>query len=138
MRTQIEVPNCLALSRHTFIGSSFWSKILSVPLPKGTTWSQLMQMLMRIGGVIVGVVAGGTIGGTIGWALGDFGGRSDPENIWFLSLIVGASLGLAAGIAVMLRRTGRLGWGFSLVLGTISAIVCATVAVAFVTWQRQP
>ena len=97
-----------------------------------------MQMLMRIGGVIVGVVAGGTVGGTIGWALGDFGGRSDPENIWFLSLIVGASLGLAAGIAVMLRRTGRLGWGFSLVLVTISAIVCATVAVAFVTWQRQP
>jgi len=53
-----------------------------------------MRMLMRVGGVIVGVVAGGTIGGFIGWKLGNFGGRSDPENVWFLSMIVGAKGGM--------------------------------------------
>jgi hypothetical protein len=97
-----------------------------------------MQTLMRVGGVIVGVVAGGTVGGLIGWALGDFGGRSDPENVWFLSLIVGAALGLAVAIALVLRRAGRLGWGVSLLLGTVSGIVTATAVILFVAWQRRP
>jgi hypothetical protein len=97
-----------------------------------------MQTLMRVGGVIVGVVAGGTVGGLIGWALGDFGGRSDPENVWFLSLIVGAALGLAVAIALVHRRARRLGWGVSLLLGTVSGIVTATAVILFVAWQRRP
>src|SRR5271165_54000 len=98
--------------------------------------SQHMRTLMRVGGVIVGVVAGGTIGGFIGWKLGDFGGRSDPENIWFLSMIVGAAVGLAVALALILRRTRRMGWGLSLLLGTISGIVTATAVILFVAWNR--
>jgi hypothetical protein len=93
---------------------------------------------MQVGGVIFGVVAGGTVGGFIGWALGDFGGRSDPENVWFLSLVVGAAVGLAFASAIILQRAWRLGWGFSLLLGTASGIVTAAAVVLFVAWQRHP
>jgi hypothetical protein len=97
-----------------------------------------MPTLMRVGGAIFGVVAGGTVGGLIGWALGDFGGRSDPENVWFLSLLVGAALGLAFAIALILQRAGRLRWGLSLLLGAVSGIVTATAVILFVVWQRRP
>jgi hypothetical protein len=97
-----------------------------------------MHTLMRVGGVIFGVVAGGTVGSLVGWALGDFGGRSDPENVWFLSLIVGAAVGLAVAIALILRRAGRLGWGYSLLLGTVSGFVTAAAVVLLVAWQRHP
>jgi membrane protein YqaA with SNARE-associated domain len=97
-----------------------------------------MRALMRVGGVIFGVVAGGTVGGLIGWALGDFGGRFDPENVWFLCLIVGAAVGLAFALALILRRAGRRSWGFSLLLGTVSSIVTAAVVALFVAWQRHP
>jgi hypothetical protein len=97
-----------------------------------------MRTLLRVGGVIFGVVTGGTVGGLIGWKLGDFGGRSEPENVWFLSLIVGAAVGLAVAITIILRGAGRLGWGFSLLLGTVSGIVTATAVILFVAWIRRP
>jgi hypothetical protein len=92
---------------------------------------------MRIGGVIFGIAAGGTVGGLIGWALGDFGGF-DPENVWFLCLIAGAAVGLAFALALILGRAGRLSWGFSFRLGTVSSIVTATGVILFVAWQRPP
>ena len=97
-----------------------------------------MQTLMRVGGAIFGIVAGGTVGGFIGWALGDFGGHSDPENVWFLCLIAGAAVGLAVAIAITLRRAGRRGWGFSLLLGTATGMVTAAAVVLFVAWHRSP
>jgi hypothetical protein len=97
-----------------------------------------MQNLMRVGGVILGVVASGTVGGVIGWALGDFGGRSDPENVWFLSMIVGAAVGLAVAIALIVRRAWQRGWGFALLLGTVSGIFTAAAVVLLVAWQRYP
>jgi len=97
-----------------------------------------MRMLMQLGGVIFGVVAGGTVGSFIGWKLGDIGGRSDPENVWFLSLMVGAAVGLALTTALILRCAGRLGWGFSFLLGTVSGIVTATAVILFVAWNGRP
>jgi F0F1-type ATP synthase assembly protein I len=74
----------------------------------------------------------------IGWALGDFGGRSDPENVWFVSLVIGAAIGLAIATAIILRSAKGLGWGFSLLVGAVSGIVAATVFVLFVAWHRRP
>ena len=103
-----------------------------------TSDGQHRRTLMRVSGVICGVVAGGTVGGLIGWKLGDFGGRSDPENVWFLSLIAGAAIGLALAVAIILRRARRLGWGFSLLLGMVCGIVTATAFILFVAWNRGP
>lgn len=103
-----------------------------------TLTSVPMQTTMRIGGVLLGVVAGGTIGGLIGWALGDFGGRSDPENVWFISLIVGAAAGLAAATAIVLRIAKKLEWKVSLLVGTASGIVAAAVFAVFVAWLGRP
>ena len=76
-----------------------------------------MQTAIRSGGGILGVVVGGTIGGLIGWTLGDFGGRSDPENVWFISLVVGAAVGLGPSQQRLFLRRGKgLGWGSSLVV----------------------
>jgi hypothetical protein len=97
-----------------------------------------MRTVMRFGGVILGVVVGGTIGGLIGWALGDFGGRSDPENVWFVSLVIGAATGLAIATAMILRSAKGLGWGFSLLVGAVSGIVAAAVFIVFVAWHRRP
>jgi hypothetical protein len=97
-----------------------------------------MLKLMRVSGVIFGVVAGGTVGGLIGWSLGDFGGRSDPENVWFLSMIAGAAAGLAVALAIILRRAKRLGWGASLLIGAVISAVAATAVVLLVSWQRRP
>jgi hypothetical protein len=97
-----------------------------------------MQTLMRVGGVIFGILAGGTVGGLIGWALGDFGGRAELENAWFLSMTAGAAIGLAVAIAVILRRDKRLGWAASILFGVISSVVAATAFVLLVSWQRRP
>jgi hypothetical protein len=104
----------------------------------GSIRKQHMQTMMRVGGVILGVVAGGTIGGWIGWALGDFGGRFEVENAWFLSMIVGAAVGLAIATAIILRRAKGLEWGPSLLIGTATGITTATAVVLFVAWQRRP
>jgi len=93
---------------------------------------------MRVVGVILGVVLGGTVGGLIGWALGDFGGRDDPENVWFVSLIVGAAIGLAVATATILRSAKQRSWSLSLLLGGAIGAVAATAAVLFVIWQRRP
>jgi len=97
-----------------------------------------MRTVMIIAGVAFGVVAGGTVGGLSGWALGDFGGRSDPENVWFLSLIVGAAVGLALAIAFILRHTRRIRLGASLLLGAMSGIAAGVAVVTLVAWQRHP
>ena len=97
-----------------------------------------MQTLMRVGGVIFGIVAGGTVGGLIGWTLGDFGGRAEIENAWFLSMTAGAAIGLAIAVAVNLRRDKRQGWAASILVGVISAIVTAAAFVLLVSWQRRP
>jgi membrane protein YqaA with SNARE-associated domain len=97
-----------------------------------------MLKLMRISGIIFGVAAGGTVGGLIGWWLGDFGGRSDPENVWFLSMIAGAAVGLAVALAIILRRAKQLGWGASLLIGAVISAVAATAVVLLVSWQRRP
>ena len=97
-----------------------------------------MRTTMQFGGVILAVVVGGTIGGFIGWALGDFGGRSDPENVWVLSLVVGAAVGLAIATAIILRRAKGLGWGSSLGVGAAFGFVAAAVFIVFVAWQRRP
>lgn len=97
-----------------------------------------MRTMMRFGGVVLGVVAGGTIGGLIGWTLGDFGGRSDPENVWFASLILGAAVGFAAATAIVLHNAKKLDWRFSLLVGTASGIVAAAVFVVFVAWHGRP
>jgi hypothetical protein len=97
-----------------------------------------MRTTMRFGVVNLGVVVGGAIGGLIGLALGDFGGRSDPENVWFLSLVAGAAVGLAIAATIILHRAKGLGWGSSLVIGAASAIVTAAVCIVFVAWQRRP
>jgi hypothetical protein len=55
------------------------------------------------------VVAGGIIGGLIGWSLGSVGGRFHQEDVWPASTFIGASLGPAVAIAIMLRRRGRTG-----------------------------
>ena len=97
-----------------------------------------MQTLMRVGGVILGIIAGGTVGGLIGWALGDFRGRAEIENAWFLSMTAGAALGLTVAIAVILQRDKRLGWAASILFGVMSAAVAATVFILRVSWQRRP
>jgi hypothetical protein len=97
-----------------------------------------MRTLMQVGGVILGVVAGGTVGGFIGWKLGDFGGRSDPENVWFLSMIAGVAVGLAVAISLILRRVWRLGWAFSILLGTVPGIITAVAVILLVAWNRRP
>lgn len=97
-----------------------------------------MLTAIRFGGAILGVVLGGTIGGLIGWALGDFGGRSDPENVWFITLVVGAAVGLAITISIILRSTKGFGWGFSLLVGASSSIVAAASFITFVAWLRRP
>jgi hypothetical protein len=97
-----------------------------------------MHKLMRISGIIFGVAAGGTVGGWIGWSLGDFGGRSDPENIWFLFMIAGAAVGLAVSLAIVLRRAKQLGWGASLLIGAIIGAVAATAVVLLVSWRGRP
>jgi len=96
-----------------------------------------MRTTMRFGVVILGVVVGGTIGGFIGWALGDFGGRSDPENVWFLSLVLGAAVGFAIASAIILRRARGFSWGYSLVLGAASGFVAAVIFIVLVAWQRR-
>src|SRR5258707_57826 len=100
--------------------------------------SQQMRTVMIIGGVAFGVVASGTVGGLSGVAVGDFGGRSDPESVWFLSLIVGAALELAIAIAFILRhnRADRLG-----LIATSRRDVRyrgGVAVVALVAWQRRP
>jgi hypothetical protein len=97
-----------------------------------------MRTLMRVGGVILSVMAGGTVGGLVGWALGDLGGRSDPQEVWFRSLIVGGAVGLAVAVSLFLRRAKRLGWGASLLLGAVFGIVAAMAVVLLVAWQRRP
>ena len=97
-----------------------------------------MRTWMQVGGVVLGIVAGGIFGGLTGWALGDFGGRSDPENVWFISLIVGASFGLAIAVASILRRARGLALGPALFLGTVSAGVVAAAVILLVAWQRRP
>jgi membrane protein YqaA with SNARE-associated domain len=96
-----------------------------------------MRMTMRFGGVVLGVVVGSTVGGMIGWALGDFGGRSDPENVWFLCLIAGAAVGLAIATAVILRRAKKLAWGPSLLVGTGAGIAGAAFFIVFVALYRR-
>ena len=95
-----------------------------------------MPTAMRVGAVLLGVVAGGTVGGLIGWRLGDFGGRSDPENVWFLSMVAGAGVGLAIAVASILRRARGLGLGSAVVLGTISGGVAVASVILLVAWQR--
>jgi hypothetical protein len=63
-----------------------------------------MRTVWIIASLALGIVAGGTVGGLSGWALGDLGGRSEPENVWFLALIGGAALGLAIALAFLFRH----------------------------------
>src|SRR6185437_10841957 len=98
-----------------------------------TDWRR-SRMLMCIGGAIVSIATGGTVGGFIGWSLGDFGGRSDPENVWFLSLIIGAAIGLAIAIAIILRRATRRSWGVAIFLGMVSAVAVAAAFILLVAW----
>jgi hypothetical protein len=95
-----------------------------------------MRTSIQVSGAVFGVVAGGILGGLIGWALGDFGGRSDPENVWFISMIVGAAVGLATAIASILRRSRGL--VSALLLGTVSGGVVAATVILLVAWQRRP
>ncbi len=95
-----------------------------------------MRTLLRFGDVIFSVVSGGAVGGWIGCSLGDFGGRADSENVWFLSVIIGAAVGLAAVSALIFRGAGRLGWGYSLLLGSIYAIVSATAFILFTLFDH--
>jgi hypothetical protein len=97
-----------------------------------------MRTWMQVGCVALGIVAGGILGGLIGWKLRDLGGRSDPENVWFISLIVGAAVGLATAVASILRRARGLGWGPALILGTASGGVVAAAVILLVAWQRRP
>jgi hypothetical protein len=97
-----------------------------------------MRAAWIIGGAAFGVAVGGAVGGFVGWALGDFGGRSDPENVWFLSLITGAAVGLAIAIAFILRHIRRIRWGSSLLVGAMSGIAAGVAVVALVAWQRRP
>jgi hypothetical protein len=64
-----------------------------------------MRTVFKIASLVWGVVAGGTVGGLSGWALGDLGGRSEPENVWLLSLIGGAAMGLAIALAFLFRHS---------------------------------
>jgi hypothetical protein len=67
------------------------------------------KLLLIVLAVAVAEVAGGTAGGFIGVALGDLGGRIDPENVWVGSILVGAAVGLLLALAVLLVL--RLVWG---------------------------
>jgi hypothetical protein len=93
---------------------------------------------MQVGGVVLGIVAGGVLGGLIGWSLGDFGGRSDPENVWFISLIVGAATGLAIAVASILRLARGVGVVSALLLGAVSGGVAGAAVILLVAWQRRP
>jgi hypothetical protein len=94
-----------------------------------------MRTVAAIGGVAFGVVAGGTVGGWIGWELGDFGGRSDPENVWFLCLVADAAVGLAIAIAFIFKHAWRIGLGSALLLGAMSGIAAGAAVVTLVAWR---
>jgi hypothetical protein len=96
-----------------------------------------MRTLVRICGVILGLAVGGTVGGFVGWSLGDLGGLSDQENIWFLFFVAGSAIGLAVAIAIILRRAA-LGWSFSIIVGTASGIAAATVFILLASWRGRP
>jgi hypothetical protein len=97
-----------------------------------------MRTLWIFGSLALGIVAGGTVGGLSGWAVGDFGGRSDPENVWFLALIGGAAVGLAIALAFLLRYIRGIGWGSSLLLGTLSGVAAGAAVVTLVAWHGHP
>jgi hypothetical protein len=101
----------------------------------GTRWC---GALVHVAVAILGVSVGGAGGGIVGWLLGDFGGRSDPENVGFFSFVVGAALGLAIAIAVIFRRAARLGWSLAIFLGTASGAIAGTAFVLLVYWRRRP
>lgn len=73
----------------------------------------------------------------MGWALGDFGGRSDPENVWFLCMVVGAAIGIAIATAINLHRAKHFNWGSSIGVGAASGIVAAAAFIVLVAWQRR-
>jgi hypothetical protein len=84
-----------------------------------------------------GVILGGTIGGFIGWMLGDCGARYEPENVWFLSITLGAAVGFAAATTAALRHAADLTWSVALLIGA----GMATVAMGFILltcWLRKP
>ena len=94
--------------------------------------------LVHVAVAILGVSVGGAGGGMIGWLLGDFGGRSNPENVGFLTFVVGAALGLAIAIAVIFRRAARLGWSLAILLGTASGAIAGIAFILLVYWRRRP
>ena len=95
-------------------------------------------MAMRFAAVLLGLVVGGTVGGFCGWWLGDFGGRSDPENVWFLSMVLGGGVGLALAIALVLPREKGSSWGSPILIGVTSATVAVVAFVLFTILQRRP
>jgi membrane protein YqaA with SNARE-associated domain len=97
-----------------------------------------MRTPMQVGGVVFAIVAGGVLGGLIGWSLGDFGGRSDQESVWFVSLVVGAAMGLAIAVASILRRARGVSMGPAILIGTVFASVVAAAVFLLVVWQRRP
>jgi hypothetical protein len=63
-----------------------------------------MGIIARLAAVAVAVVIGATAGGFIGWWLGSLGGRYEQENVWLVSLLIGATAGaIMASAALVLR-----------------------------------
>jgi hypothetical protein len=65
-----------------------------------------MGAFARLAVVAAGVIAGAAVGGIIGGSLGTVGGRFEAENVWAISLMTGAAIGLAASVAALIRRAG--------------------------------
>jgi len=93
---------------------------------------------MRFFIVTFGVVVGGIVGSVFGWRLGTLGGRSDPENVWFLSMVIGGGVGLGVATALILRRDKETRWGHPVFLGVLCALIAVAACVLFVFLLRRP
>jgi hypothetical protein len=59
------------------------------------------KLLLILSAVALAEVVGGIAGWFVGTALGDLGGRMDPENVWAWSAIFGAAAGLLLALAAL-------------------------------------